>query len=112
MISSVSFHELAEVELNEASHYYESEVAGLGVAFLAEVERAIKQMRDHPEAVPFILKFVRRKLLRRFPYSVMYSPLTTRLTSSHCKSKATTVLLASSQMNIRRPPRQTLIPIQ
>ena len=73
MISSVSFHELAEVELNEAAQYYESEVTGLGVAFLAEVERSIKQMRDHPEAAPFILKFVRRKLLRRFPYSIMYS---------------------------------------
>lgn len=73
MITSVSFHELADVELNEAAQYYESEVTGLGVALLAEVERSIKQIRDHPGAAPFILKFVRRKLLRRFPYSIMYS---------------------------------------
>jgi plasmid stabilization system protein ParE len=73
MISSVSFHELADLELNEAAQYYESEVTGLGVAFLAEVERSIKQIQDHPEAAPAILRFIRRKLLRRFPYSIMYS---------------------------------------
>jgi len=73
MITSVSFHELADVELNDAAQYYESEVTGLGVALLAEVERSIKQIRDHPEAAPFMLKVVRRKLLRRFPYSIMYS---------------------------------------
>ena len=73
MISSVSFHELTVIELNEAAQYYESKVTGLGVAFLAEVERSIKQIRDNPEAAPLILSFVRRKLLRRFPYNIMYS---------------------------------------
>jgi plasmid stabilization system protein ParE len=73
MIRPVSFHELAETELNEAAHYYESRVEGLGLAFLAEVERAIKQIQEHPEAAPGILRAVRRKLLRRFPYSLMYS---------------------------------------
>lgn len=73
MISSVSFHELADVELNEAAQYYDSEVTGLGVAFLAEVERSIKHIRDRPEAAPLIMKFIRRKLLRRFPFSIMYS---------------------------------------
>ena len=35
----VSFHRLAEQELNEAAHYYERESAGLGGAFLAEAQR-------------------------------------------------------------------------
>ncbi len=67
MIRSVELHDLAEAELNEAARYYESEVAGLGVAFLAEDEHCITQIRDHPEAAPFLLKFVRRKVLRRSP---------------------------------------------
>ena len=37
----VSFHELAERELNDAALYYEQENAGLGFKFLEEVERYI-----------------------------------------------------------------------
>ena len=73
MISSVSFHGMAEEELYEAARYYESQVEGLGNAFLNEVEYAVNQIREHPEAAPLIYKVVRRKLVRRFPYTVMYS---------------------------------------
>lgn len=69
MIDSISFNEFAETELNEAAAYYESQVKGLGAAFLAEVERSTK----YPESFFRILKVVRRKILRRFPYSIMYS---------------------------------------
>jgi plasmid stabilization system protein ParE len=64
---------MAEAELYEATHYYESEVDGLGKAFLVEVERTVKHIQEHPESAPVIKKIVRRKLVRRFPYSVMYS---------------------------------------
>lgn len=42
MIDSISFNEFAETELNEAAAYYESQVKGLGAAFLAEVEHSAK----------------------------------------------------------------------
>jgi hypothetical protein len=73
MIEAVSFHELAESELNEAAAYYESQVKGLGTAFLAQVERSTKLIQQNPESFPRILKDVRRKILLRFPYSMMYS---------------------------------------
>jgi hypothetical protein len=73
MIASISFHEIAEAELLEAAHYYEAEVEGLGKAFLVEVERAINQIQERPEASPFVLEIIRRKIVCRFPYSVMYS---------------------------------------
>ena len=38
-MTRVSFHELADRELNDAALYYEAETAGLGVRFLDEVER-------------------------------------------------------------------------
>lgn len=76
MIDSISFHESAESELNEAADYYESQVKGLGIAFLAEVERSTKLIQQHPESFLRILKVVRRKILRRFPYSIMYSFVT------------------------------------
>jgi toxin ParE1/3/4 len=65
-------HELAEIELNEAAQFYESEVSGLGEVFLSEAERSMQQICDHPNAGMKVLENVRRKLLRRFPYSVMY----------------------------------------
>lgn len=73
MIPSISFHEMAESELNEAADYYDSKVAGLGKAFLFEVERVTKFIQQNPESAPSILKIVRRKIVRRFPYSIMYS---------------------------------------
>ncbi|MDP1677095.1 MAG: type II toxin-antitoxin system RelE/ParE family toxin [Bacteroidota bacterium] len=73
MIEVTSFHELAELELNEAVEYYESQVKGLGIAFLIEVERSTNLIQQNPEASPRILKVIRRKILRRFPYSILYS---------------------------------------
>jgi len=46
---------------------------GLGQAFLDEVERAVTQIVAYPEAVPLVNRTVRKKPVRRFPYSVMYS---------------------------------------
>jgi len=70
---SVSYHHLAEIELNEAAEYYEREHPGLGVAFLTEVERAMDVVLEFPEGSPRVGETVRRKLLRRFPYGILYS---------------------------------------
>ena len=79
MIYSVSFHEMAERELNEAAQYYEAEVGGLGSAFLSEVEYSIDRIKEYPDASPAVLKLIRKKALRRFPYSVLYSVLGERI---------------------------------
>ena len=73
MNKRISFHEIAELELNDAAIFFESETEGLGFRFLAVVETAVSQIQQHPEASPIIDQDVRRKVLRRFPYSIMYS---------------------------------------
>ena len=73
MIKSASFHPMAELELNEAAEYYETRETGLGNAFIEEVERAINSIRNNPESAKIIIKSIRRKILWRFPYSLMYS---------------------------------------
>ena len=35
------FHELAELELNDAADFYDSKEAGLGSAFVREVQQAV-----------------------------------------------------------------------
>ena len=69
----ISFNPLAERELNDAAQYYELESPSLGTSFLAEVEHSCKRITEHPEAAPVVLGSIRRRLLRRFPYALLYS---------------------------------------
>jgi toxin ParE1/3/4 len=69
----VSFHELAERELNDAALYYEQERTGLGVKFLDEVERVISSMIRNPNAGKQVRGRVRRRISRKFPYGILYS---------------------------------------
>lgn len=66
------FHRLAEDELNEAARYYDREEPGLGSSFLEEVDRCLQSLATHPEAGPILRGVVRRRLLRRFPYALLY----------------------------------------
>ena len=67
-----AFHKLAERELNEAAQYYEFETPGLGLAFVNEVEKCLHSVEQHPEAGTAIQGSVRRRLLHRFPYALLY----------------------------------------
>jgi toxin ParE1/3/4 len=66
------FHRLAEYELNEAAQYYDLEEPGLGAAFLEEVDRCLQSIQAAPEAGAILRGTVRRRLLRRFPYALLY----------------------------------------
>ena len=66
------FHQLAEHELNEAAQYYDLEEPGLGSAFLEEVDRCLRSITEQPEAGQILQGSVRRRLLRRFPYGLLY----------------------------------------
>jgi toxin ParE1/3/4 len=66
------FHRLAERELNEAARYYDLENPGLGSSFLKEVDRCLQSIEDQPEAGVILSGSVRRRLLRRFPYALLY----------------------------------------
>jgi plasmid stabilization system protein ParE len=69
----ISFNPLADRELNDAAQYYELESPGLGAAFLSEVERSCNEITKYPAGGPVVLGSVRRRLLRRFPYALLYS---------------------------------------
>lgn len=69
----VRFHAEAESELNEAVDYLNGESPGLGEIFLNDIQHAINLITDYPEVAPILKGRVRRKLLRKFPYSLAYS---------------------------------------
>ena len=69
----VSYHRLARRELNEAAQFYDSESPGLGSAFLDEIERCTQAIVNFPEAGPLVIGPIRRRLVLRFPYALLYS---------------------------------------
>ena len=69
----VSFHRFAEMEMNEAASYYQAERPGLGTSFLKEVDHCIDSIVKFPRSGQIILDPVRRRLLRRFPYGILYT---------------------------------------
>ena len=70
----VFLHPGADAELAEAVRYYEEEEEGLGARFEAEIVRCARLIQRAPEAAPVVRpKGLRRKVLQRFPYSLIYA---------------------------------------
>ncbi|MDF0674871.1 MAG: type II toxin-antitoxin system RelE/ParE family toxin [Nitrospira sp.] len=63
----------AEEEMIAAAQYYQCQSAGLGSEFLSEVERTVAAILVHPEAAPKVKKDIRRRLLKRFPFGILYA---------------------------------------
>jgi plasmid stabilization system protein ParE len=68
------FHPRARAELRHAVQFYEAEARGLGAEFAAEVRTAIDQVLEYPESGSPARAGTRRRLLGRFPYSLIYLP--------------------------------------
>ena len=60
----VALYRLADRELNEAAQYYDGKTPGLGPSFISVAEQS--------EAGVILAGTVRRRLLRRFPYALLY----------------------------------------
>ena len=62
----------AEEEMSEAARYYEQRNPGLGEMFLLRTRVAVRELAESPRAYTPIRAGIRRKLLRQFPYGVLY----------------------------------------
>lgn len=67
------FHPEAEGEFAHAVAFYEAHYEGLGLDFAAEVSDAINRALIMPLAWMQVEEGVRRVLVHRFPFAVMYS---------------------------------------
>ena len=70
---SFSFHPKAEEEFNKAIDYYEDIELGLGYDFALEVYSTIERSVEFPKAWLVLEGEIRRSLVKRFPYGVLYS---------------------------------------
>jgi plasmid stabilization system protein ParE len=69
----VRFLEIAELELDDAIRWYESQIPRLGNAFLVEVLSAATRVAQYPEAWQLLDEGIRRCRLSRFPYGLVYA---------------------------------------
>lgn len=62
----------ARQEIRDAAEYYESRAKGLGVDFTEKINTAVLDVFKNPERWPVIGMNVRRRLISRFPYCLLY----------------------------------------
>lgn len=68
----VSYSARAEKEFLEIVKYYESDRPGLGEEFIEELDRQIEHCLDSPELGVKISANLRRLVMKRFPYNIIY----------------------------------------
>ena len=68
-----TLHTDAAVEMNEAARYYEERAPGLGLSFIKAVERSVDQIMANSEAYQLVGEDIRRKIMKGFPYSLLYA---------------------------------------
>jgi toxin ParE2 len=68
----IAFLPPAQAELDEAFSWYEEQAVGLGYEFLDELDQTLRLIATFPEFHPLVDKKLRRCLVNRFPYSVLY----------------------------------------
>ena len=73
----IAFHPRARAEIREARAWYDGRVSGLGRVFIAELDATLAFLRLHPQMYGAVTDdgAVRRALLHRFPYSLVYEVL-------------------------------------
>jgi plasmid stabilization system protein ParE len=62
----------AQTEFEEAQCYYENKEAGLGEAFAESVRQGLRIVLSRPAAGRIEFEDVRRVILKRFPYKLLY----------------------------------------
>ncbi|MER3422251.1 MAG: hypothetical protein C4293_02490 [Nitrospiraceae bacterium] len=72
-MTSLKYHEAGEDELPNEIGYLELRAKGLGRRFYAEVRRVERFIAQFPESAEEIRPGIRKRVLRQFRYSLIYS---------------------------------------
>ncbi len=71
-MKSVRFLRPAEQEMLNAASFYELQSPGLGYDFLDKIDSAVCDIGAHTDRWPVVLYDIRRRLVHRFPYALLY----------------------------------------
>jgi plasmid stabilization system protein ParE len=73
MTPRLRFRPQARTEALEARDWYEARHSGLGSAFAEVLDAVFDAVLDRPEAFPKVRGDIRHAVVRRFPYSVLFT---------------------------------------
>ncbi len=65
--------EIARREYDEAKEFYEIEQPGLGTQFEEQIRHSLLRIQQYPQAWPTERKEIRRYIVHKFPYKILYS---------------------------------------
>ena len=69
---NIRFLTIARQEVDNAVRWFEERTEGKGLEFLDELDRVVRMIKSFPLAALEIEPEIRRSLLARFPYAVVY----------------------------------------
>ena len=68
----IVFRRAARAEFDEAFDWYEDDRPGRGAAFAARVQQVLDQISEQPESHAIVERDVRRAIVPKCPYSIIY----------------------------------------
>jgi plasmid stabilization system protein ParE len=71
-VNQLRFHPLSRLDVSEAIDWYQARSLRAAEQFALEVERVIERIAENPEQFTAFDGEIRRALLPRFPYSVLF----------------------------------------
>jgi plasmid stabilization system protein ParE len=69
---NIRFLPAARQELDDAVEWYDQQLYGLGIEFLDELDKALHRIVRYPNSCEEIENGLRRCLINRFPYGIIY----------------------------------------
>ena len=70
---TIEILEIARREYDEAEEFYETEQPGLGSQFKEQIRHSLLRIQQYPQAWPPERKEIRRYIVHKFPYKILYS---------------------------------------
>jgi toxin ParE1/3/4 len=71
-VRRIEFHPEAQDEFISAAHFYERQTDGLGLDFIATVQRTYERLLESPASGPPFGRRLRRLLVPKFPFGLLY----------------------------------------
>jgi toxin ParE1/3/4 len=68
----IEFHPSIDNDLLIAAKYYEEKCDDLGLRFLEDYDKTIKEILNYPKAWPILENDIRRHQLKHFPFGIIY----------------------------------------
>jgi plasmid stabilization system protein ParE len=72
MILPIVLRDEAQREFDDAFDWYDSQRAGLGSEFVAEVQKTFNRIATTPLVHRVVIADIRKSFVRRFPFAVFY----------------------------------------